>query len=69
MNATGPNDVALSGDNLYVLMGFGGDPATRVDVNAGADQFGYLLAVDDGQVSPVDRRVQLSKRRTTRTRA
>jgi sugar lactone lactonase YvrE len=53
MNATGPNDVALSGDNLYVLMGLGGDPATRVDVNAGADQFGYLLAVNDGQVSPV----------------
>ncbi len=53
MNSTGPNDVALSGDNLYVLMGFGGDPATRVDVNAGADQFGYLLAVNDGQVSPV----------------
>jgi hypothetical protein len=53
MNATGPNDVALSGDNLYVLMGFGGDPATRVDVNAGADQFGHLLAVNDGQVSSV----------------
>lgn len=53
VNASGPNDVALSGDNLYLLIGYGGDPATRVDVNAGGDQFGYLLAVDNGQVSPV----------------
>lgn len=53
MQATGPHDVGLSGDNLYVLIGLGGDPATRVDVNAGAQQFGYLMAVDGNQVHPV----------------
>lgn len=53
MQATGPNDVSLSGDNLYVLIGLGGDPATRVDVNAGAEQFGYLMAVDGNEVHPV----------------
>jgi hypothetical protein len=52
-SATGPNDVALAGDTVYVLMGLGGDPATRTDVNAGADQFGYLMKVDNGAVSPV----------------
>jgi sugar lactone lactonase YvrE len=53
MQATGPNDVSLSGDNLYVLIGLAADPATRVDVNAGAEQFGYLMAVDGSEVHPV----------------
>jgi sugar lactone lactonase YvrE len=54
-NATGPNDVALAGDILYVLMGFGGDPATRVDLGAGEDQFGHLLRAEDaGMTSVVD---------------
>jgi hypothetical protein len=52
-NATGPNDVALAGDTLYVLIGFGGDPATRVDLGAGEDQFGHLLLAEDGDVTPV----------------
>ncbi|MBA2596101.1 MAG: ScyD/ScyE family protein, partial [Chloroflexia bacterium] len=30
MNATGPNDVSLADDTLYVLIGYGGDPASRV---------------------------------------
>ena len=53
MNATGPNDVSLAGDTLYVLMGLGGDPATRVDVDAGADQFGFLFKADGDGVTPV----------------
>ena len=52
-NATGPNDVALAGDILYVLMGFGGDPATRVDLGAGEDQFGHLLRAEDGGMTSV----------------
>jgi hypothetical protein len=52
-NATGPNDVALAGDTIYVLMGFGGDPATRVDLGAGEDQFGHLLRVEDSVVTSV----------------
>ena len=43
MNATGPNDVSVAGDTLYVLIGYGGDPATRVDLGAGEDQFGHLM--------------------------
>jgi sugar lactone lactonase YvrE len=53
MSATGPNDVSVTGDTLYVLVGLGGDPATRVDENAGAKQFGYLLKADGGTVSSV----------------
>ncbi|MBW3631454.1 MAG: ScyD/ScyE family protein, partial [Chloroflexi bacterium] len=52
-NATGPNDVSLAGDTLYVLIGFGGDPATRVDLGAGEDQFGHLMRAQDGGVTPV----------------
>jgi hypothetical protein len=52
-NATGPNDVSLSGETLYVLLGLGGDPATRVDVDAGSEQFGYLFRVDGEGVTPV----------------
>ncbi len=53
MNATGPNDVSLAGDTLYVLIGFAGDPATRVDLGAGEDQFGYLLQAEGDGVTPV----------------
>jgi hypothetical protein len=53
MNATGPNDVSVAGDTLYVLIGFGGDPASRVDLGTGDDQFGYLLRADDGGPTPV----------------
>ena len=52
-NAAGPNDVSLAGDTLYVLIGFGGDPATRVDLGAGEDQFGHLMRTDEGGVTPV----------------
>ncbi len=52
-NATGPNDVSLAGDTLYVLIGFGGDPATRVDLGAGEDQFGHLMLAQDGGIAPV----------------
>jgi hypothetical protein len=55
MNATGPNDVSLVGEAFYVLMGLGGDPATRVEVDAGAEQFGYLLMAEgDGVAQVVD---------------
>jgi hypothetical protein len=53
MNATGPNDVSVDGDTVFVLFGFGGDPATRVDLGAGDDQFGHLMRVADGEVMPV----------------
>jgi hypothetical protein len=53
MNATGPNDVSVSGDTLYVLLGYGGDPATRVDLGAGDDQFGYLFRADGESIMPV----------------
>jgi hypothetical protein len=52
-NATGPNDVSLAGDTLYVLVGFGGDPATRVDLGAGEDQFGHLLRVEGDELTTV----------------
>lgn len=53
MNATGPNDVSLAGDTLYVLLGYAGDPASRVDLGAGEDQFGFLMRAEDGSVTPV----------------
>ena len=53
MNATGPNDVGVVGDTVYVLIGLGGDPATRVDVNAGANQFGYLFKQENGELTTV----------------
>jgi hypothetical protein len=53
MNATGPNDVSVAGDTVYVLVGFGGDPATRVDLGAGDDQFGYLLRAEGDDVTQV----------------
>lgn len=53
MNATGPNDVGLAGNTLYVLIGLGGDPTTRVDVNAGSDQLGWLFRAESGGVTPV----------------
>ncbi|MDQ3227701.1 MAG: ScyD/ScyE family protein, partial [Chloroflexota bacterium] len=53
MNATGPNDVSLAGDTLYVLIGYGGDPASRVDLGAGEDQFGHLFQADGDTVTPV----------------
>lgn len=52
-SATGPNDVAVMGDAIYVLIGLGGDPATRVDVNAGSDQLGYLFVSDADGLRPV----------------
>lgn len=53
MNATGPNDVSVAGDALYVLIGYGGDPATRVDLGAGEDQFGHLFRAEGDGVVPV----------------
>ena len=50
-NATGPNDVSLAGDTLYVLIGFGGDPATRVDLGAGEDQFGHLMRAEGDELT------------------
>jgi sugar lactone lactonase YvrE len=55
MNATGPNDVSVAGDDVYVLIGLGGDPATRVDLGAGEDQFGHLFRIAaDGLAMVVD---------------
>ena len=45
-SATGPNDVAVVENQIYVLLGYGGDPATRVDLGA-EDELGFLM-VDDG---------------------
>jgi hypothetical protein len=45
--------VSLVGDTVYVLIGYGGDPATRVDLGAGEDQFGYLLRGEGDSVVPV----------------
>ena len=45
-SATGPNDVAVLENQIYVLMGYGGDPATRVDLGT-EDELGWLM-VDDG---------------------
>ncbi len=53
MSATGPNDVAVMGDAVYVLIGLAGDPATRVDVDAGSDQLGYLFVSDAEGLHPV----------------
>ena len=53
MNATGPNGVSVVGDAVYVLIGLGGDPATRVDVNAGSQELGYLFVADGNGVNPV----------------
>lgn len=51
--ATGPNGVAVTGDAVYVLIGLGGDPANRVDVDAGSDQLGYLFVSDADGLHPV----------------
>ena len=51
--ATGPNDVGLAGDTVYVLIGLGGDPATRVDLDAGSDQLGFLFRVENGEAVSV----------------
>ncbi len=53
MNASGPNDVSLVGDTLYVLIGFAGDPVTRVDAGAGEDQFGHLFRTEGDGIVPV----------------
>jgi hypothetical protein len=53
MNASGPNDVSLVGDTLYVLIGFAGDPVTRVDAGAGEDQFGHLFRTEGDGIAPV----------------
>jgi hypothetical protein len=53
MNATGPNDVAVVGNDIYVLIGLGGDPASRVDVSAGSEELGYLFLANDSGVNPV----------------
>lgn len=44
--ATGPNDVAVVDNQIFVLLGYGGDPATRADIGAD-DELGWLM-VDDG---------------------
>jgi hypothetical protein len=53
MNATGPNDISVAGDAIYVLIGFAGDPATRAEVDAGADELGHLFVADGNGVNPV----------------
>jgi hypothetical protein len=53
MNASGPNDVSLVGDTLYVLIGFAGDPVTRVDAGAGEGQFGRLFRTEGDGIAPV----------------
>ena len=55
MSATGPNDVSVAGETLYVLIGYGGDPASRVELGAGEDQFGHLFVAEgDGVADVVD---------------
>lgn len=55
MSATGPNDVSVVGDAVYVLIGLGGDPASRVDLDAGAEELGHLFVSDtDGLRLVVD---------------
>ena len=53
MNATGPNDVSVVGDAIYVLIGLAGDPATRVDLDAGSGELGYLFVSEGGTTTPV----------------
>lgn len=51
-SATGPNDVAVVENQIYVLLGYGGDPATRVDIGA-EDSLGYLMVDDGSGLKPV----------------
>ncbi|MCA9877849.1 MAG: ScyD/ScyE family protein [Thermomicrobiales bacterium] len=51
-SATGPNDVAVLENQVYVLFGFGGDPATRVDLGA-EDELGFLMVDDGNGLQPV----------------
>lgn len=57
MNASGPHDVAITADGtVYVVVGFGGDPATRADNEAGGpEQLGRLftLDIDSGELTEV----------------
>lgn len=48
MNASGPHDIAVASDGtIYVVVGFGGDPATRADNEAGGPaQLGRLFTLD-----------------------
>lgn len=50
--ATGPNDVAVVENQIFVLLGFGGDPATRVDIGA-EDELGWLMVDDGSGLKPV----------------
>ncbi|MFT4037511.1 MAG: ScyD/ScyE family protein [Thermomicrobiales bacterium] len=50
--ATGPNDVAVSENKIYVLFGYGGDPATRVDLGT-ENELGWLKVDDGSGLKPV----------------
>jgi hypothetical protein len=43
--ATGPQDVSFQGQNAYVTVGFGGDPALREGLGAVGARFGTLIKV------------------------
>jgi sugar lactone lactonase YvrE len=51
-SATGPNDVAVVENQVYVLFGYGGDPATRVDLGT-EDELGWLMVDDGSGLKPV----------------
>lgn len=51
-SATGPNDVAVVENQIYVLLGYGGDPATRVDLGT-EDELGWLMVDDGSGLKPV----------------
>ena len=51
-SATGPNDVAVVENQIYVLLGYGGDPATRADLGTEND-LGWLKVDDGSGLKPV----------------
>jgi sugar lactone lactonase YvrE len=51
-SATGPNDVAVHENQIFVLFGFGGDPATRVDLGT-ENELGWLMVDDGNGLKPV----------------
>ena len=54
--ATGPHDVAISGDGrLHAVLGFGANPARREDLASepGADLLGRIVSVEGGAVTPI----------------
>lgn len=54
--ATGPHDIAFSGDGtLHVILGFGANPARRADLASemGSELLGKIVSIDGGAVAQV----------------